>query len=185
MPGKPIVALAGGIGSGKSSVADELAARLGCKLARFGEYVRSIAAKRGLDPRREVLQGIGEQLISRDVMGFVRAVLDRSGWKPGDHLVVDGIRHVEAMAALRELAKPQSVLLVYLDVDDDARQARVACRDGSTKADLALAEAHSTEAQVRSLVAGMADLVVDARSLTATAVGAILTFIGAEGSRNI
>ena len=54
-----IVAFAGRIGAGKSSVSAAFAADLGWKFASFGAFVRKSASERGMDLSRESLQAIG------------------------------------------------------------------------------------------------------------------------------
>ena len=182
MPEDAVVALAGRIGSGKSSIADALAKRLGCGKASFGGYVRTVAADRGLEPTRVTLQQVGEELITQDPYAFVKAVLARYGYRQGYSFVIEGIRHVSAISALRELARPQIVLLVYLDTAEDQRHERVIRRDGINETDLQVVESHSTESQVKTLVARMADLVVDANSDPTKVVDVILKALSEKGS---
>lgn len=176
-----VVALAGGIGSGKSSIAASVAGRLGCRMASFGGYVREISAERGLEQTRAVLQGIGEELMARDPPGFVRNVLSRYGYQQSSCFVVEGVRHAEAVLALRELVKPQAVLLVYLNAPADERHARVVRRDGADGASLPVVETHSTEVQVGTVMARMADFAVDATLTPVQIVDEILRGLAERG----
>lgn len=96
-----VIVLAGQIGCGKSSLAEELVKdSRGCRVS-FGRYVKQVAADRGLAADREVLQSLGEQLIaSMGEAGFVDAAI---GILPGDcrRIVVEGARHLEVWEALR------------------------------------------------------------------------------------
>lgn len=169
------VALAGRIGSGKTSVAVALADRLGWQRVGFGDYVRSEATRRGLNPgSREVLQELGEELLRRDLDGFCRAVLAQADRAPDHGLVIDGVRHVAVFDALHRLLHPVPVRLVYLAASDKARQLRLEAAgrwDGSV---MAKAEGHSTETDLKVALPGRADAVIDAeRDLNAVLADAL------------
>jgi len=105
--GPLILAFSGGIGSGKSTLSSGVAEALEWPRVSFGRYVRAVALDRGLDAEsREVLQEVGESLITAGWVPFCRAVLTQADWRPERSLVVDGIRHVEALQTLRALAAP-------------------------------------------------------------------------------
>lgn len=151
----------GGIGSGKTTLASAVAERFSVTTASFGRFVRHAAKERGISEEREMLQALGEKLIAE--LGwptFCGAVLDESGWKPGSTLVIDGIRHVAAFEAVRDLVAPMPASLIFVAVPRELRQTRVDERIGE-QTDLAKAELHSTEAQVREVLRGKADLIVD------------------------
>jgi dephospho-CoA kinase len=50
-----VVGFSGRIASGKSAISKALAADIGCRRVSFGDYVRKVAAERGLAPTREAL----------------------------------------------------------------------------------------------------------------------------------
>lgn len=152
------VAIAGRIAAGKSSVSSELASRLGWKRASFGDFVRSVAARRGLEPSREVLQKVGEELEAVDSAAFCKDVLTFASWNTGDPVVIDGIRHVRILEDLKKIVAPQQLLFVYLDAEDTTRKARFAHRESTNAEALATAESHSTELDVISKLPGLADL---------------------------
>jgi dephospho-CoA kinase len=149
-----IIALSSKIGAGKSTLARELSRALGIPRISFGEYVRSVARKRGLPESRSVLQEIGESLVEADASGFASSVLSAS-WKQG--AVVDGIRHVKVLHAIREIVSPLPVLLVYVEVDEHIRKHRLAQR-GMRPEEINAADDHSMEQQVRHTLRGMAAL---------------------------
>jgi hypothetical protein len=70
-------------------------------------------------------------LIDQGWEEFCRAVLMQVHWEPGQPLVIDGIRHTEAVDALRQLVTPSE------------------------------AEEHPIEVQVGTVLPEMADLIVD------------------------
>jgi adenylate kinase family enzyme len=178
MQGNPVVAFSGGIGAGKTTVSSALASRLACPRASFGDYVRAVASSRGLGGERQVLQAVGEELV-RDIPGFVRAVLAQAGWERGQSLVVDGVRHLEVLAALRRVALPQETTLFFLDVPETERRARVADRDGiGGIRDVEDVDVHSTEVQVKDLLRDAAQLVLPAGISVPAILSTILCYLG-------
>lgn len=157
-----VIALAGRIGSGKTSVAVALAHRLGWPRVGFGDYVRLEAAKRGLDPgSREVLQELGERMLRLDLDAFCGAVLGQADCAPGSSLIVDGVRHVAVLDALHRLLSPSPVRLIYLAASDEARQLRLAAAGRWEQDVMAKAEGHSTEADLKAALPGSSDVVID------------------------
>lgn len=155
-----LVCVSGGIGSGKTETSSKLAAHLGWERASFGDYVRSVAAQRGLPEDRSALQQLGEQLIGADLRAFCLAALEHGGWSAGRGLVVDGVRHVEALEMIRRLAAPLEVFFIYLSTPEDVRLGRLKSRAGHDAQQLTELEKHSTEIQVKSLHE-VADIVLD------------------------
>ena len=164
MTHETIVAFAGRIGAGKSSVAKALADHLGWKLASFGAYVRTVASSRGLSLSRETLQAIGEELEAADATALCRAVLDAASWKPEEPLVIEGIRHVRVLEILKTIVVPHHLVFVYLEADEERRRSRLRDR-GSGEADrLDAVEAHPTEKDVLTNLPKLADLVLSSAS---------------------
>ena len=158
-----VIALAGKIGSGKTSIAVALAHKLGCPRVGFGDYVRLEATKRGMDPgSREVLQELGESLLRQDLEGFCEAVLGQANRAPDGSLIVDGVRHVAVLDALDRLLRPSPVRLIYLAASDEARQLRLAAAGRWEPAVMAKAEVHSTEADLKAALPSRSSAVIDA-----------------------
>jgi dephospho-CoA kinase len=167
--------LAGRIGSGKTSLASELARRLECPRASFGDYVRSVAEDRGLDAGdREVLQTVGDELIAQSWESFCRGVLDDAAYAGGS-VVVDGVRHHDAAATLRPLVAPVRLLVVAVASPDDERLLRLAGR-GLTDDEITRADAHPNEGEVLDVVAA-ADFVVDGRLSVAEAADEVMVWL--------
>jgi len=152
------VAFAGRMGAGKSSISSALASDMKWKRASFGEFVRYIAKKRGLEQSREVLQAVGAELEAGDVVAFCQDVLRFAEWGGGESLVIDGIRHVRVLETLRKLIAPVPLLFVYLDAEEETRKSRLLARDRIDAASLAASESHSTEREVISRLPDLADL---------------------------
>lgn len=153
-----VLGFAGKIGSGKSTISKEVANALGWTRASFGDYLRSRAKSSGFEQSREVLQEIGASLIENDPKEFCRAVLAHYKWNAGEPLVIDGIRHEEILEALRSLVAPLEVRLVFLEVPDNQRLARLQKVNETVAENLAEVELHSTEVQVDDRLKELADL---------------------------
>lgn len=158
---KPVViGFSGKIGSGKTAISSELARSMGCHRVSFGEYVRSVARQRGLLESREVLQSVGEALLTSDAEGFCRAVLAQSNWERGLSLVIDGVRHQQVVDVLRRLVAPMRFVLVFVVADDQLRDSRLSTRSVGASISMEI-ESHSTEREVAGQLQAVADIEVD------------------------
>ena len=155
------LAFAGKIGSGKTTLTTALAAEIGCKRASFGDYVRYVVDQRGLEQTRENLQNIGTEVLELDRRIFCTNVLQHVGWRRGDSIVIDGLRHSETIDLLQELVSPAKLKIIYVTIDDDIRLDRLGVRGDGDRRALTTAESHSSEKQVNSVLAYRADLVID------------------------
>ncbi|MGG6297892.1 AAA family ATPase [Leptolyngbya sp. AN02str] len=156
-----IIAFSGSIASGKSTLSQEVAEALQWKRVSFGDYVRSIAQSRGIVESREVLQALGTDLLQRDTKCFCRAVLIQAAWQLGQPLIVDGIRHMEVLATLKQIVAPMQLLLVFVTVDEAVRTNRLLERGTVNLEKYQQWEQDSTEQQVKSALANVADLIID------------------------
>lgn len=156
------VGFAGAIGSGKTTIATTLHQLLGGVFVSFGDYVRAEAQRCGLAESRETLQDLGESLIAeRGWDGFCQDTLAYFGWHHGNPVVIDGVRHVEVVSALRRLVSPGRFALVFVTTAEGVRLDRLKTEGLSEDRQCARVEAHSTESQVRGPLAGIAELIVD------------------------
>lgn len=156
-----VIAFSGSIASGKSTLSLALAGELHWKYASFGDYVRLQAKRCGLTPSRKVLQDIGQSLIEEGWEQFCRLVLIQAQWSAGEPLIVDGIRHLEAIATLRSLVAPLELWLIYISVDEITQKTRLQQRNRSAEESEQSVQNHSTEIQVKTRLQQIADLIVD------------------------
>ncbi len=101
-----VIAISGPIGSGKTTITTLLSQRIGWPRTAYGDLVRAIATRRGLTCDRRHLQHIGSQLVADGWDAFTRRVLSQAAWRPGDSLIVDGLRHPGAVTALQRITAP-------------------------------------------------------------------------------
>jgi dephospho-CoA kinase len=155
-----VLALAGGRGSGKTSVSADLTTRLNAERTSFGGYLRSEAHRLGLESTTESLQDLGQRLVSTNPAEFAANVLQSAGWNKKGVLIIDGIRHIEILKALRSLLDPIPLRLVLLKVDSELRKERLRER-GDDISMFECLDAAPTEVQIFSALPAAADLVVD------------------------
>ncbi len=121
-----IICFSGRMRSGKSTISRAIASKLGWKRVSFGEFILQKARAGGCDfEDRSTLQQIGTKLIESGWPNFVSAVLESADWNRGDPLIIDGIRHLEAISSITKLAKPLPVILIYVEIDESIRQQRL------------------------------------------------------------
>jgi hypothetical protein len=169
-----VIGFAGRKKSGKTTISQAVANATGWQYASFGDFVRHQANQKGLDSTSTVvLQDLGENLIAEGWPKFCREVVAHSGWKPGTGLIIDGIRHVEAVQQLKSIVAPLNFGLVYVTTDGDTLRGRRASSDLK----FAVIESHSTEAQVTSTLPSVADLTVDGAISVEKITERIIAFI--------
>jgi dephospho-CoA kinase len=172
------VGVAGRIGSGKTTLAAELADQIGCPRASFGEFVRSVALTRGLDSTdRTILQDLGEELIANGWTPFVEAVLQQADYSSGP-IVIDGVRHCTAIEILRSLLDPISLVVVAVDITDEQRRDRLRER-GIQSDDVSSADSHANESEVDDVIQ-IADLVIPGYLTVSEACSTVLEWISAN-----
>jgi len=173
-----VIAFSARIASGKSTVSAAVAEGLGWPRAGFGDYLRGLAAIRGLGGARETLQELGASLIRDSLEQFCLSVLNSAGWEPGEGIVLDGIRHVQTLNTLRNIVAPMPVLLIYLDVPEVLRGERLRER-GISESVAELHERHSTERQVMDALPSIADFRIDASAPLISVQAEIVAWIHA------
>ena len=154
------IALAGGAGSGKSTVARELAGRLNGNVSSFGDFVRHLATELGEPIDRTTLQRIGQARVDADPNEFVRTFL---AWASVDNdrpLIIDGVRHAAVDGALRRWATTnwQVYSLILLDVSVHERAKR---RHGGDDSAIMKIDAHPVERETLEILPGLADLIIE------------------------
>jgi adenylate kinase family enzyme len=178
-----VIAVSGSLRSGKTTLARALAETLGCPRASFGDYVRSKAQEAGLGHDRATLQDLGEQLIEIEGWrAFCENTIALAG--AGAHtvpLVVDGVRHVTALDALRELFAPVRVVLAHVDAGDEQARITRLEDDATYERPLEAIEAHSTERDAKQLLPDQADLHVSASDGVEAACREVMSWLRANG----
>jgi cytidylate kinase len=175
-----VFAIAGQIGSGKSTFARSLAEALGCEMASFGSYVRSEADRLRYSDDRETLQDLGQDLLAHDgAETFCMAMLDNQtkAFAPGGSLVIDGVRHLKVADALEEIVRPSLLVLVFMKVDRTVRAHRLASRG----AQVDMADRHPTEQDVPQRLRGRADIALIATRPSGELVRAVGDWLRTEG----
>jgi len=119
---KLLIGLAGGIGSGKSSVADFLHKKYGAERLRFSKILSDVLERLDLPRDRRNLQVLGEVL--RKSFGgnvIVDAFARDLEGCTADVVVVDGIRFENEVAMLRKF---ENNVLIYVDASPRVRYMR-------------------------------------------------------------
>jgi dephospho-CoA kinase len=171
-----LVAVAGPMGVGKSTTCQALADRLGWPSVSFGDFVRAEVTRRGISETRDELQHLGQEL-ARSPEVLVAGVIRGAGPHPGRGLVVDGVRHMAVVRALRETSGHR-VALFFLDAPRSVRLERWAQR-GKSLDEYERAERHPVEAELPQVRAA-ADWVVEATPSTGAVVEAMLALLEGE-----
>lgn len=156
-----IICFSGRIGSGKTSISKGLADVLNLKWVSFGGYVHKVAKEQGLIESREVLQKIGQRLVHDNPAEFCENVLREANWIQGQSLIIDGIRHVQILNALKSLIKPGKLYLVFIDADSSTLKRRYNKRSMNQRLSLEKIEEHDTEKDVINSLPEIADLRID------------------------
>ncbi|HEX3426394.1 MAG TPA: hypothetical protein VHT30_09695 [Acidimicrobiales bacterium] len=153
-----IVGFAGRIASGKSVVSKAVANHYSVDRVSFGDAVRLEARRRGLDGSRVALQDLGDELIGDGWDVFCSLVIRQADWHGDSMLIVDGLRHLGAVDALRRLASPSRLYLVFIDTASDRRKTWLADR-GVMELEALGADRHHNEGEIDAVM-HEADLVV-------------------------
>jgi cytidylate kinase len=161
-----IIAVAGGRGSGKTTIAEALSKILDSYMVSFGTYVRAIAKRQGIvDPLQ--LQAFGESLIKAGVDDFVASVLTMNGSKLDSddcNIVVEGVRHSSVVKSLTKYGMSMGGFrMIYLEAPIEIRMARLALRGEESSTSFSL-EMHNMEKQLKNEILTDATTVIDASS---------------------
>ena len=91
---------------------------------------RALAARAGWRPERYRGWLIGGELIAAGWDAFTGLVLGRAAWTPGKSLIIDGLRHVDAVIHLKRTVVPTPTIVVDLEIPVGLGAARANRRDG-------------------------------------------------------
>lgn len=172
---RAVVCLAGEIAAGKSTLAHELVREFpGSAVRAFGDIVRRRAREEGRGQDRGALQELGAELIAQGWSSFVDMLLEGAEVAVDGILVIDGVRHLEAVEEIRRRFPDAPVQVVFLRIDRDMSRARLAERDGEVAG-----YDHAVEADVRRLEV-MADRCIDSSRPLHETVEAVRRLIALE-----
>ena len=169
-----VLAIAGPIGSGKTTTATLLARQLGWPQAGYGDTIRAVAAARGLPASRGTLQQLGAELTGTGWDTFTRLVLQHARWAPGQPLILDGLRHLPAATALRTAIAPLPGIIIYLDLPASIALSRARQRDHITSQPGGGHASHAIELGLPA-VRDYADLIIQAQELEPAQVASQVT----------
>ncbi|HIA53763.1 MAG TPA: hypothetical protein EYN91_17005 [Candidatus Melainabacteria bacterium] len=152
-----VLGISGKIASGKTTLAKSLSYSLKWPVTSFGDYVRSVAIKRGLESsERRVLQDIGLELLTDDAAAFCQSVLELGQFESGGNLLIDGIRHRIVIETLKKLVLPSSFKHIHVGAIDSQRARRLALEESA----LQVLGNHTVESEIDELI-DIADLVLN------------------------
>lgn len=139
--------------AGKSTVAKYLADKLSIPIVSFGAYLMHYAESKDLPPTRDVLQEIGNALVSENVDNFVDKVFKYANLRL-PIAIVEGIRHKSVRSALKNIT--EDLLLIFIDVDQQIRYQRYCSGQKTSDSQITFQEFlekdyHSVEAEIESL----------------------------------
>ncbi|HEX3955938.1 MAG TPA: hypothetical protein VHZ03_04815 [Trebonia sp.] len=152
---KAIICISGEIASGKSTLARALAEYLHHSAIRsFGDVVRHQALKEGKPLDRATLQAVGVSLIAAGWPSFINSLLEDLPSRV-EFLIVEGVRHREAVDEIASRNLSQELLTVYLQVDQHLQSARQQDRGEEF-----LGHTHAVESSLGEVQA-VADVLID------------------------
>ncbi len=146
--------VAGGICSGKSTLARKIAEHTGYPLISSGGIIREYLAENSLLVTRHNLQRIGQELLSKlGYKGFLEWLIEYSckarnvQWD--NSLIFDGLRHGETYKCLQE--RFSGGVLIYCVCSQEIRLQRLIARDKIGESEAQRILSHETEKYVSGL----------------------------------
>ncbi len=153
-----VLALSGAIGAGKSKLAQELRTAFDADVVGFGDEVRRYAREIGEDENdRSVLQKLGQAMVLSDCRAFVLKVLEQcprqlQAGSDELNLIVQGVRHIEALGELKRLVGNRSLHLINVVTPTSLREQRLMDRDKVDRRLIGRYDNDITEAQVARIL---------------------------------
>lgn len=172
-----VLGFAAPIEAGKTTVSTAVAKRLNATRVSFGGYLRELADREHRPITREELQALGERLVRQNVQSFCTEVLKQQHWQQGAPLIIDGVRHEEVLAELREQLAPAPEYLIYINVDRTTQTKRLERDDLPHQKPLEELERDPTEVQVRSILPDHASLILNGTRPVDVLVEQVIQFV--------
>jgi cytidylate kinase len=169
------IAIAGPIGAGKTTLAALLSTQLGWPRTAYSDVLRGIAASQGLPASRSCLQQLGAEAIAGGWDAFTALLLQQATRTAGRGLVVDGLRHREAAAALAAAVRPWHTYLIFLDIPPGLGLDRAARRDQLTDSTWRQSASHPMETELPAVKA-IAHLVIHVTAVSPQRAAQLIMF---------
>ncbi len=152
-----VIGISGKISSGKTTLAKGLSDKFRVPVVSFGDYVRHEASSLNVANTRKNLQELGEKLIV-DVETFCLGVLQQTNWHKGENLIIEGIRHTEALDFCKSYLQPFPFIHIHIDIDTHSQISKMA-RNPSLARSIGFVN-HSTESQLTHLIGSRSDILL-------------------------
>ena len=85
-------------------------------------------------------------------------------WKPGQSIIIDGIRHTSIVDVLQQVVYPSKFYLIFISIDEGLRRQRIKTQRAEEMHQEAQIEGHSTEIQTITFLPRLADITIDGNS---------------------
>lgn len=176
--GAPIIlGIAGGIRSGKTSIAKCLAKNYNMSHYENSQVLRNILTSMRIVPSRENMYNLAQSMFSelgRDILA--RAWVAKDGFKEGRAIIVSGIRYPEELSVYRENG---NFIFLYVDCPLDTRKSRMkfGVKDPSDDELHFDMESENYQKQLR----GEADFIVDNGGRLEISINSIESFLSSMG----
>lgn len=152
----PVICISGKIGSGKTTIGKMIANEIGGIHGSVSDFLNAELKKNGIiTPTREQLQDLGAAYIENGWIEFAFKTLKYIGHKKEIPFVIDGVRQVNFLNAIKMICWPAPVYEVVLQANDDTLQQHISIR-GTEKFDTT----HHVERGLEGLLA-VADIVIN------------------------
>ncbi|CRL34772.1 MazG-like family protein [Agathobacter rectalis] len=152
----PVICISGKIGSGKTTIGKMIANEIGGIHGSVSDFLKAELKKQGITtPTREQLQNFGENYIENGCVEFASQTVKYIGRKKELPFVIDGVRHVNFLNAIKMICWPAPVYEVVLQANDDTLQQHIAIRGAEV-----LDSTHRAEGNLEELLVA-ADIVIN------------------------
>lgn len=116
----PVYCISGKIGSGKTTIGKMIANEIGGIHGSVSDFLKAELKKQGITtPTREQLQDLGVAYIENGWVEFASQTVKHIGRKKELPFVIDGIRHINFLNAIKMICWPAPVYEVVLHANDD------------------------------------------------------------------